>query len=82
MKITYGGDRLPLRAGLGVDVELSGDEVATAVRAYLLSHGVYVQGPSTVTVNGELCREGRVYVDPVGCVLSGGHRFTPRGVEG
>lgn len=55
-----------LRTVRGAVVELSGDEVATAIDAYLVARSVYVGGPRTVTVNGELCREGRVFVDPSG----------------
>lgn len=52
--------------GPGVSIELTGDEVAVAIDAYLVAHAVHVSGPRTVTVNGELCKIGSVYVDPVG----------------
>ncbi len=65
--------------GPGVSVELTGDEVATAIDAYLVAHGVVVRGPRTVRVNGELCETGRVYVDPTGFVIHDGKRFTGRG---
>ena len=38
--------------GPGVSVELTGDEVATAIDAWLVALGVHVSGSRTVTVNG------------------------------
>ncbi len=64
--------------GGGVSITLSGDEVATAIDAYLVAHGIPVSGPRTISVNGELCQEGHVYVDPSGCVISDGVRFSGR----
>lgn len=61
--------------GPGVIVELTGDEVATAIDAWLVAHGVHVRGPRTVTVNGEQCEAGLVYVDPSGFVVAGGKRL-------
>lgn len=65
--------------GTGVQIDLTGDEVATAIDAYLVAHGVYVDGARTITVNGELCREGEIYVDPSGSVISKGERWSGRG---
>lgn len=65
--------------GPGVDIILTGDEVAIAINAYLVSHQVYVNGPGTVRVNGELIKDGRVYVDPSGFVISDGEKFSGRG---
>jgi len=65
--------------GPGVSIELIGDEVATAIDAWLVAHGVHVSGPRTVRVNGELCKSGRVYVDPSGFVISDGVKFFGRG---
>lgn len=61
--------------GVGVSIELTGDEIAIAIDAYLTSHGVHVSGPRTVTVNGELCEKGRVYIDPSGFAICKGVRF-------
>jgi hypothetical protein len=58
--------------GPGVNIELTGDEVATAIDAFLVAHGVHVSGPRTVRVNGELCTSGHVYVDPSGFVKISG----------
>jgi len=54
--------------GPGIDIKLTGDEVAIAIRAWLVARGVVTVGPITIRVNGELCREGNVYVDPAGYV--------------
>jgi len=52
----------------GVSIQLTGDEVAIAIDAYLVARGVNVSGPRTVLVNGRLCELGEVYVDPSGSV--------------
>ncbi len=77
MKVRYG--KGPTEYGPGVEIKLSGDEVASAIHAYLVAHNIYVQGPRTVTVNGELCEAGRVYVDPSGSVISDGKKYSGRG---
>ena len=41
--------------GTGVQIDLTGDEVATAISAYLVAHGIHVVGAKTITVNGEFC---------------------------
>ena len=68
MRIRYG--KGTTEYGPGVSVLLDGGEVATAISAYLVSHGIHVDGPRTVTVNGKLCRRGEVYCDPEGFVIS------------
>jgi hypothetical protein len=65
--------------GPGVDVRLTGDEVATAIDAFLVAHGIHVIGPRTVTVNGNLCEAGKVYVDPSGRVITDGREYSGRG---
>lgn len=65
--------------GPGVSIELTGDEVATAIDAWLVAHGVHVSGPRTITVNGELCNDGEVYVDPSGFVIAGDEKVSGRG---
>ena len=77
MEVKYGNGKTEY--GLGVDIRLTGDEVAVAIEAYLVSHGVCVRGPRTISVNGELCEDGRVYVDPAGFVVTGGERLSGRG---
>lgn len=56
--------------GPGVSIRLSGDEVATAIAAYLVAHGIHVSGPRTIRVNDELCEDGHIYVDPSGFVIN------------
>lgn len=77
MKVRRGDGRTVY--GPGVAIELTGAEVATAIDAYLVAHGVHVSGPRTVTVNGELCEEGQVYVDPSGFVIHDGKQTSGRG---
>lgn len=65
--------------GKGVEIKLTGDEVATAIDAYLVARGVSVSGPRTITVNGELCEEGEIYIDPSGfCIDKKGKKFDGR----
>jgi hypothetical protein len=54
--------------GKGIDITLTGDEAALAIRAYLLTQGVQVTGATTVTVNGQRVESAKVYVDPSGRV--------------
>lgn len=77
MEIRHGGG--VTKFGAGINIEMTGDEVAQAIDAYLVARGIHVSGPRTVTVNGELCERGRVYVDPSGFVIAGGERFSGRG---
>lgn len=65
--------------GPGVSIELTGDEVATAIDAWLAALGVHVEGARTVTVNGRLCKFGSVYVDPSGFVIAGGKKLFGQG---
>lgn len=59
--------------GPGISIELTGAEVATAIDAWLVANDIRVNGPRTITVNGELCERGRIYVDPSGSVAVEGH---------
>jgi len=65
--------------GPGVSISLSGTEVALAVSSWLVGQDIHIQGPRTITVNGELCEEGHVYVDPSGFVIAAGKEFSGRG---
>lgn len=65
--------------GTGVQIDLTGDEVATAIDAYLVAHGIIVDGARTIRVNGELCRQGQIYVDPSGRVIANGEGWSGRG---
>ncbi len=77
MNIKHGNG--PTEYGPGVSIELTGAEVATAIDAWLVAHGVYVSGPRTVTVNGNLCESGHIYVDPSGFAIADGVRISGRG---
>lgn len=85
MRVQYGSGTTVY--GPGVSIELDGNEVAIAISAWLVAHGVHVDGPRTITVNGELCEEGQVYVDPSGFVginvtcRKCGHNWKPRGAN-
>lgn len=65
--------------GPGVMIELTGNEVATAIDTYLTAHRIYVSGPRTIRVNGERCETGTVYVDPSGFVMEDGEKHDGRG---
>jgi hypothetical protein len=77
MQVGYGSGST--HYGPGVSIDLTGDEVAMAIDAYLVAHGIRVSGPRTITVNGELCEAGRVYVDPSGFVIADGEKLSGRG---
>ena len=77
MKVKYGGGTT--QYGPGVEINLTGAEVATAIAAYLVARNIHVRGPRTITVNGCLCDFGRVYVDPSGFVIRKGERIDGRG---
>ena len=77
MIVKYGQGRTEY--GPGVSIELTGDEVATAIDAWLVAHYVHVSGARTIFVNGELCKSGHVYVDPSGFVIADGNKLSGRG---
>jgi hypothetical protein len=66
--------------GPGIEIALTGEDVARAIEAYMVSHGIHHSGPRTITVNGELCKNGAVYVDPSEVVVdSDGRTWIGRG---
>jgi len=80
MNISYGKGRTEY--GPGVEISLTGEEVAIAIGAYLEAHQIYRQGPRTITVNGALCESGSVYVDPSGFVIDPeGNKWSGRGAN-
>lgn len=79
MKIEHG--KGTTEYGPGVDIHLTGNEVAIAIMAFLVARGVNVAGPMTITVNGELCQKGKVYVDPSGHVVNGALDWSGKGPE-
>jgi hypothetical protein len=56
----------------GIKIELCGDEVALAIQKLLAQRGVFISGPRTITVNGDLCDYGEVSIDPSGFVIING----------
>jgi len=79
MQVKFGNGKT--EQGPGVEILLDGNELATAIEAYLVSHGVHVRGPRTITVNGELCESGRIYVDPSGLAMVNGERWNGTGTR-
>ena len=45
-----------------IRIKLTGDEVATAIDAYLVARRVTVRGPRTIHVNKGLIKSGAIYV--------------------
>lgn len=54
--------------GPGVDIRLSSEDIAKAILEYVERKGVTITGPRTVLIDGKLCTNGKVYVDPLGNV--------------
>lgn len=54
--------------GPGIRINLTGSEVALAIYDWIESKNIIIKGPRTVTVNGQRCKFGSVYVDPSGSV--------------
>lgn len=79
MKVKYGKGKT--KYGTGVDIKLTGNEVAMAIYTYLTAHNIHVRGPATIRVNGELCKKGEIYVDPSGFVVAKGKKYSGRGKE-
>lgn len=77
MHIRYGDGETEY--GPGVLVELAGDEIATAIDAWLTAHNITINGPRTIRVNGDICHNGEVYVDPSGILISNGVCIPGRG---
>lgn len=61
--------------GQGVQIDLTGNEVAMAIYTYLTAHDVHITGPTTIKVNGRLCEYGSIYVDPSGRVVANGEEY-------
>jgi len=79
MNIKYGKGTTTY--GTGIDIELTGDEVAIAIDAYLTAHDINVSGAKTITVNGELIQFGNIYVYPSGFVIHNGEKILGRGKD-
>jgi hypothetical protein len=79
MEVYFGNGKT--EHGTGVQIDLTGEEVARAIYAYLVAHNVHIQGAATIRVNGELCKEGEIYVDPSGFVVANGKKWSGRGMK-
>lgn len=77
MDIKYGNGQTSY--GPGVSITLSGHEVARAIYAYLVAHGIHVDGPKTVSSEGKLMGDTLVYVDPSGFVIYKGVKYDGKG---
>lgn len=77
MEIRYGDGTTEF--SLGVSIDLTGEDVALAIDAYLAAHDVHIRGARTITVNGALCESGHVYVDPSGFVVAEREHLSGRG---
>jgi hypothetical protein len=77
MKVSFGKGKTEY--GPGVQIDLTGNEVAMAIHTYLTAHNIHIYGPATISVNGELCKYGGVYVDPSGSVVANGKGYNGKG---
>jgi len=77
MNISFGKGKTEY--GTGVQIDLTGNEVATAIYAYLMAHNVFIDGAATIRVNGEQIKEGSMYVDLSGRVVANGEGWSGRG---
>ena len=74
MNIRYGNGQTEF--GPGVEILLTGEEIATAVFSWLVGHGVHINGPRTIRINGGQISDGSIYVDPSGFVVCEGEKFS------
>lgn len=77
MNISFGNGQT--EHGPGVQIDLTGEDVATAIYAFLMAHGVFTNGPATITVNGKRIEYGSMYVDPSGRVISKDYAWNGKG---
>lgn len=77
MKISYGLGTT--EEGPGVQIVLTGEDVANAILTWLVAHDVHIFGPRTIRVNKELCQSGYIYVDPSGKVMHKGEQWDGHG---
>lgn len=52
-----------------------------AIYTYLTAHNVHISGAATITVNGELCERGGIYVDPSARVVASGEGWNGKGYK-
>lgn len=73
MEVKFGDGKTEY--GPGIEINLTGDEVALAIELWLFYQNTLICGPRTITVNNELCNSGRVYIDPSGYVIDNGLKY-------
>jgi len=76
MEIKFGNGKTEF--GPGVLIKLDGNEIATAIHAYLMAHSVVIDA-ATILVNDDFCQQGQIYVDPSGRVIADGIGWNGRG---
>ena len=77
MEVKYGNGKID---GPGVDIYLTADELATAIAAFTVAHGIHIYGPRTIKVNEAVCVCASIHVDPSGGVINDeGIRISGRG---
>ena len=59
----------------GVQIDLEGKEIESAIYAYLAAHNIQIEGLPSITVNGELCKSGQLSVDAYGRVFDNGIEY-------
>ena len=80
MKIDYGTGKT--KYGPGVLIDLTAEELATAITSWLVANDVHIQGPRTIRVwsdDNAYLEAGQVYVDPNGQVKQGDRLWSGRG---
>ena len=77
MNIEY--EKEKTKYGPGVDIHLDGVEVAIAIDAWLAAQNIHIVGPKIITVNGQLCDSGNIYIDPSGHVIANNKTVSGRG---
>lgn len=77
MDLRYGNGKT--KYGPGVSIDLTGEEAARAIFAWVVGQGVHIDGPRTLTVNGELIEHAKIYVDPSGFVITSDGKKMPGG---
>jgi hypothetical protein len=64
--------------GTGIEIILTGEEIAIAIESYLVSHNIIIEGARTITVNNALCEYGRIYIDLSGFIIAKGKEYSGR----
>jgi len=66
--------------GTGINIELTGDEVARAIDSFLVAKGVSVSGSRTIKINGKSSDHAivSIFVDPSGFVTNKGKKISGR----